>query len=64
MVNRQKDMEVVGEVLNREDILLAASDTEAHAVILTLGFLSLPTRPFNPQHPRRSGQHERALFTR
>ncbi len=37
MISRQNDMEVVGEVLNPVDLLVAVKEAEAHAVILALG---------------------------
>ncbi len=36
MINRQDDMEVVGEVLNPVDLLVAVRETEADAVILAV----------------------------
>lgn len=36
MINRQTDMEVVGEVLNAVDILVAVRETEAETVIMGL----------------------------
>ncbi len=34
MINRQNDMEIVGEVLNPVDLLVAVRETQADAVIL------------------------------